>query len=230
MLYFRFDEEKALSVILYIAKELWDPNRKGKPDFHKIFKILYFADQKHLVRYGRPVVGDYYVAMEHGPVPSNIYDILKSVRGDSIFDDVKGFGSYFDVKSHYVYPKKAPDMDAFSESDVECLKESMEENQYLTFKELKKKSHDEAYDKATKDDKISYRAMARAAGADSAMIAYMRTLSENERIFNACPLPLATTFPYNAANPSVSVMLSPVRSSGFRSLIPPLQKSKDSLS
>ena len=180
MLYFKFDEEKAISLVLYIAKNL--QKKKIKTDLHKIFKVLYFADQKHLSQYGRPILGDYYVAMDHGPVPSYIYDILKIVRGDSISDDVKGFGEYFDVIDHYVYPKKDPDMDIFSETDLECIDESFQENKDLSFIALKNKSHDAAYKSATKDDKIPYRAMAKNAGADKVMLAYMRTLSENDQI------------------------------------------------
>ena len=184
MLYFKFDEEKAVSVILYIAKKLIEDKNKVKPDFHKIFKILYFADQKHLAMYGRPIVGDYYIAMDHGPVPSKIYDILKVVRGDSLFEDTKEFGKYFDVRGRYAYPKQAPDMDVFSESELDLIDKSIEKNKYLSFLTLREKSHDEAYRKATKDDKISYRTMARVAGADNAIVAYMRTLSENEQIFS----------------------------------------------
>ena len=183
MLYFKFDEEKAISAILYITKKLNEHKDRIKPDFHKIFKILYFADQKHLVKYGRPIVGDHYVAMDHGPVPSKIYDILKTIRGDSVFEDSKGYGDFIDVKGRYAYPKQEPDMDSFSESDIECINESLEENQHLDFATLREKSHGNAHKRATKDDKISYRAMAKEAGADDAILAYMRTISENELIF-----------------------------------------------
>lgn len=183
MLKFKFDKEKAISAILYITNDLVKSKNKIRPDLHKIFKILYFADQKHLALYGRPIVGDYYIAMEHGPVPSNIYDIVKTVRGDSFFCKIERLDEYFEVKGRYIYPKQSPDMDAFSESDVECINESILQNKDLSFVTLKTKSHDEAYRRATKDDKISYRAMAKLAGADQEMVAYLRTTSENERIF-----------------------------------------------
>lgn len=185
MLKFKFDQEKAVSAILYISKRLIEAEGNIKPDFHKIFKILYFADQKHLADYGRPIIGDHYIAMEHGPVPSNIYDILKAVRGDSFFCDISDFDKYFDVRGHLVYPKQSPDVDVFSESDLECIDESIQENQYIDFQELKKKSHDKAYCKATEDDKISFQTMAEVAGADEEILAYMQSISENERIFSA---------------------------------------------
>ncbi|OQY45782.1 MAG: hypothetical protein B6240_08350 [Desulfobacteraceae bacterium 4572_87] len=98
--------------ISYVTKALRDKTDK-RADFHKVFKILFFADQKHLSRYGRPVVGDYYVAMRHGPVPSRIYDILKSIRGDSPFPGDE-FEKYFAVDRHFIKPRTTPDMDIFS--------------------------------------------------------------------------------------------------------------------
>ncbi len=183
MLYFKFDEVKAISALLLIAKKLQLNNIR--PDFHKIFKILYFADQKHIVKYGRPIIGDHYIAMNYGPVPSRIYDILKMLRGDSIFEDTGGYGDSIQVQDRYVYPKRDPDMDVFSESNIECIHESMEENQYLSFSELREKSHGYAYERATKDDKISFRAMAKEAGSDASILSYMRDISENELVLKS---------------------------------------------
>lgn len=64
-----FDANKSLQAVLYVV------NRLKRRDFHKIFKVLYFADRTHLIKYGRPITGDTYIAMEYGPVPSMIYDM-----------------------------------------------------------------------------------------------------------------------------------------------------------
>ena len=185
MLKFKFDEQKAMSIVLYIAEKLISLNdRRAKPDLHKIFKVLYFADQKHLARYGRLIVGDFYIAMDHGPVPSNIYDMIKTIRGDSIYADDRRYGDSFKVRDHFVYPKHEPDLGVLSESDIECINEALQENQYLSFAELRDKSHDSAYCKATKDDKISFRAMAKIGGADNEMLSYIQTTSENERLLS----------------------------------------------
>jgi uncharacterized phage-associated protein len=74
-----FNKEKTLQAMLYTATHL------TRRDFHKVFKILYFADRKHLYDWGTPITGDTYIAMEAGPVPSRAYDMLKAVRGDSYF-------------------------------------------------------------------------------------------------------------------------------------------------
>lgn len=193
MINFNYDENKAIAGILYIAEQLHDDtDERSKPDFHKIFKIFYFADQKHLIRYARPIVGDYYIAMAHGPVPSHIYDILKNVNELFFTDDddcntvlmKSKFSKYFEVKSHFVYPIEKPDLDELSESDIECLNESIKENKYLDFQELKDISHDNAYNKAGKNDQISFKEMLKVAGADSDDIEYIKLISENGKTFN----------------------------------------------
>ena len=59
---------KIKSALLYILRSFPDG-----VDIIKIFKILYFAQQKHLVKYGRPIVRETFYAIEKGPVPSFTY-------------------------------------------------------------------------------------------------------------------------------------------------------------
>lgn len=180
MLDFKFDRDKAIAVVLLIGNRLVEEFGKYGADLHKVFKILYFADQKHLVKYGRPIIGDHYIAMSHGPVPSRIYDIVKFVRGDSYFQEPADLDQFFEISGHFVFPKQGSDLDELSESDLECLEESLAENKDLDFFELREKSHDRAHQRAAKDDRISYREMAIAGGADESALHLMKLYSENE--------------------------------------------------
>ena len=56
---YNLKQQKAINSLLYVISKL------EKADTHKTYKILYFADQKHLVRYGRPIIGDTYVKMPY---------------------------------------------------------------------------------------------------------------------------------------------------------------------
>src|SRR3979411_231740 len=51
-----------------------------------IAKIFFYADKEHLADWGRSICGDFSVAMENGPVPSNTYNLVK--REPFIDDDV----------------------------------------------------------------------------------------------------------------------------------------------
>lgn len=68
---FKFDSKRTVSAIAYLAS-------KRLPDLtkYRICKLLFFADKLHLVRYGRPITGDDYFALDWGPVPSTTLDAL----------------------------------------------------------------------------------------------------------------------------------------------------------
>lgn len=151
----KFDSEKAVEAIIYVAR------RVKEPTFHSISKILYFADQEHVVKYGRFITGDGYVAMKNGPVPSATYDILKYVRGDQEFCHANHAKSLLSIsKGYYVSVQRDADIEEFSDSDIECLDNSIAENGELTFNELTKKSHDSIYNSAGQDEFISAEAFA----------------------------------------------------------------------
>jgi uncharacterized phage-associated protein len=46
--------------------------------YMKLVKLLYLADREALLRWGRPITTDRYVSMDHGPVVSNVYEIIRS--------------------------------------------------------------------------------------------------------------------------------------------------------
>lgn len=155
----------------------------GEGDFHKLFKIMYFADQKHLLRYGSLITDDNYVAMNNGPVPSMTYDILKALRGDGLLETYKPqFEEYFELLSKYeVKSISSPDLDELSDSEQECLLESVSENKDLDFNKLTNKSHDSAWASADQDCEMSIQDIALAAGANQQLIDYINDSIENQR-------------------------------------------------
>ncbi len=180
---FQFDEEKAIATILHIVHEV-RARGEDKIGLHKVFKILYFADREHLATWGRPITGDIFVAMNYGPVPSNIYDMLKSTKGDCRFISKETYSPLFEISGgHWVVAKQTPDLDVLPESCLEALNKAIDENAHLDFKELVDKSHDRAWDTATKDGNMSYKRMAQVAGANAEMITYIRHNAYNSTFF-----------------------------------------------
>ncbi|HOX82233.1 MAG TPA: Panacea domain-containing protein [Chryseolinea sp.] len=172
-----FDREKALNAILYIVRDL------GKADFHKVFKILYFAEQKHLAKYGASIVSDSFIAMKNGPVPSKIYDILKAIRNELAFQvDTQFEKKLIEVRdNHTILPVGEVDLELFAETEIECLSESIQENKSLSFSSLSEKSHDDAWKKADANDTMSLLDMARVGGAQQGMIQYIQEILENQK-------------------------------------------------
>jgi len=67
----RFDEAKATQAAAFILKL-----RGGQMHYVKLIKLLYLADREALIRWGIPITTDRYVSMDHGPVLSNIFNLI----------------------------------------------------------------------------------------------------------------------------------------------------------
>lgn len=155
---FDFNIEKGIESVLYILELL---ENKFQPTIHSVFKVLYFADQKHLEKYGRFICGNSYSAMKHGPVPSEIYDLVKLVRGDKspIFQTSPEISeqvrcAFKIVDNHNIKKLREPNTDFLSASDIECLEHSATKYGSLSFAELTKLSHDRAWESADENDII----------------------------------------------------------------------------
>lgn len=140
-MYNRFlDTRKTLEVILFVSEK--------EHDLRRIMKYLYFADKLHLELYGRFITGDYYVKMDQGPVPSGAYDIAKAARGDLIpFDEriihLSPKDSIIFRNRVTIIGKRSPDLKYLSESDIQCLDQTIETLRHYTDNELIDLGHDE---------------------------------------------------------------------------------------
>ncbi len=175
-----FDESKALNAVLLILKM-----QKGKIDRHKLLKILYFADQKHIVKYGRPIFWDTYIAMKAGPVPSTLYDAIKSI------DDPRYMFSLFKnnltAEGYFLMSDKEPDLDDLSQSELLCLSDSVKENAHLSFEDLTRKSHGYAWTNTGRDDRMDPCKIAIEGHASKEIIQYLK---ENIEDFEFSKVPL----------------------------------------
>jgi uncharacterized phage-associated protein len=87
MLRFQFNEKKGVEALTYIASR-WP----GVTAFFAA-KTLFFAEKLHLNKYARPIVGDTFIAMPNGPVPSTLYDFIKGQLYEA--GDPRRFGRRF---------------------------------------------------------------------------------------------------------------------------------------
>lgn len=108
---------------------------------YNLLKVVFFADSDHLIKYGRPITGDRPHSMKYGPVPSVCYNMVKP----------NAKPKYFTTEENIVEARVEPNLDLFSESDLECLNKSIQENVNLDFPTLRDKSHTEAYEKTKRE-------------------------------------------------------------------------------
>lgn len=161
-----FDAKKAVEVLLYITIR--------SPNMYNALKVLYFADKEHLVKYGRLICGDSYVAMSKGPVPSGTYDLVKYIREGSILGFDNPAEGAFEVDGFYIHPLREVDKDYLSESDIECLDEAIRTYGDMAFGQLMDQSHDDAWHSADQNDFISLGAIVRTLPKADELLEYIQ--------------------------------------------------------
>ncbi len=169
-----FDSRKLTELVLYILE------KTGGVDFYHAFKILYFAEMKHLAKWGSGIVPDNFCALKYGPVPTRLYDAVKELNqpkmklSADLADAVQFAG---EDAPNVLLPKRKANLRFLSKSEIDALDKSIEENESLTFGQLMRKSHDKAWDEANRrvdgTNIISPISMAKVFGADAAMLEYI---------------------------------------------------------
>jgi hypothetical protein len=147
--FFTPDAEKIPEVILFVINA--GRERDAKLTQYDILKAIWLADTNHLNKFGRPITFDNYVAMEHGPVPSLVYDLLKPE-----FDYPRVFGNkcpwvsiYNGTANEFVAIRRPPQHDLLSDSDKELLLWGLETVLTLGFRATRRLTHEHpAYEEA----------------------------------------------------------------------------------
>lgn len=157
MIRYKTNPKKVLEALVWLV------NAKPRLSFYYIAKILYFADKAHLTQFGRPVLGDQYIAMEHGPVPSLIYDMLKHnpfLDPETLNAVSKAIQVRNDGGVPTVTPLRLADVSVLSRTDIAALQESINTYSNLSVKTLRQLTHAErAYREASANAEMDYALM-----------------------------------------------------------------------
>lgn len=114
---FSFSHRKATQALNFFAAKAG-----GKINKMKALKLVFFADRYHLRKYGRPVVGDEYLAMNYGPVASGTKDLAE--MSDFLGAEERHYARRFIApsESHQAVSSRADvEEKVFSQSDREAL-------------------------------------------------------------------------------------------------------------
>ena len=94
---------------------------KGRMNYLKLMKLLYLADRASMKRNGHPISGDRYVSMDHGPVLSQTFNLIK---GAVQFSE-RGWNHWIADRADYDVSLKRKVhremLDELSETDLEVL-------------------------------------------------------------------------------------------------------------
>jgi len=133
----KFDQRKALHAVLFVVTHLPKP-----ANVYNVLKCVYYADRKHLQEYGRQIYGETFYALEHGPVPSAAYEIVKYANGRAKWDlRFPEALELLEVNDIYLIARGPADTDLLSRSDMACLLDAARKYGRMSFGRLKKLSH-----------------------------------------------------------------------------------------
>jgi uncharacterized phage-associated protein len=114
-------------------------------DVYHVAKVIYYAEKKHLNKYAKPIIGDTYIRMSYGQVPSGIRDLItrKSWLDPHYLDYLTE--SLVVNKNPYenLTALREPKLEYLSNTDIECLEWSLKKYGKMSFLELKRESHKE---------------------------------------------------------------------------------------
>lgn len=166
---FEFRPDKSLATIAYLAQQSGET-------MYTILKMIYLADRLHLERYGRPITGDTFIAMEQGACPSRIYDTFKVLRGDTNTNHLAGSEHHIEVnaETYDVSIRLMPSLDDLSATDMECLDEVLETLRQRGRWVVRDEAHDLAWKKTDRNSAMDFLAIARATSSGEVLVDHLK--------------------------------------------------------
>ena len=175
------------AVLLYILTHSED----GKRDIYSLVKSAYYAQQNHLAQYGTPLFKDCICALPFGPVPSNIYNVLKMARGDfrklsyHKADDMHLASDAIAFKDERYSAKEDPDLDFLSQSDIECLNYGIDKVAGMSFSQIMDDTHGQEWSRAfnsrSSHKEMDIKNIAKEGNASDDALQYLEDFLETER-------------------------------------------------
>lgn len=118
---FKFDAKKSIQSIGMLLKF----ENKKQMNYMRILKLIYISDRESLRARAHPITGDYAVAMQHGPVPSKTYDLMRSRHQESAM-----FDRYFRIEGYELVLNECPGNSSLSPWEIEILRSTSEEHRF----------------------------------------------------------------------------------------------------
>jgi len=187
------------AVILYILGQC----QEGLDKIH-IAKILYYAQQEHLVRYALPLVEDTFAAKRYGPVPLFTDSALNYVCSENNYENKDAttiadsicvtYSNQEDGNAIAIYHIKdgvTADMTQISESRVKVLDSQIAKLKDMPSLELSKMSHkDKAWKQADRQfqttGEITIMPLYSIAKAGEALPGILQSIKEYQQIKSFC--------------------------------------------
>lgn len=113
MLTFKFNEKKATEVAAILLEK-----NGGKMNYMKLIKLMYLIDREALAEWERPLTGDSYFSLPHGPILSFVYDAITAgvERGNTSY-----WQKHISKRNYDVSLKSSPETEELSKREIKLI-------------------------------------------------------------------------------------------------------------
>lgn len=138
----RYNIQTIKAALLYILNEVPD----DKHSIYFIVKAAFYAQERHLAKWGTPMMEDDICALPFGPVPSKVYDILKGARGEQNLTDTRLIDAAKSIRysNEEFFAMETPDMGYLSKAAIECLNAAIQIIREKSFSDILDTTHESA--------------------------------------------------------------------------------------
>ena len=108
-----FDERKTTQLAARFLAEA-----DNRMEYIRLIKLLYIADREALRNWGYPLTGDEYYSLKHGPIVSNVYDLITA---DPNYVNRSYWSSYIRTEGFHAILETEPPLEDISKAEIELV-------------------------------------------------------------------------------------------------------------
>lgn len=117
---FGFDIEKTIAAVAFLLEK-----EGGELDMFLALKMLYLADKQALIRWGKPITGDSFVALPKGPVLREVYDLFKGTDPQG-GHQARWNECFTELVNNKIRVRQRVDVGLLSEREMDLLEQARE--------------------------------------------------------------------------------------------------------
>jgi uncharacterized phage-associated protein len=176
----KLDSRKAIEASAILAQSLPGHRISNK----RLLALLYIANRECLKKSARPLIGGKVVAMQHGPVHADLYDLTKAKEGA---EGVAEWSQHFHSEGYSVVLDKDPGVNALSRFEVRILNQTIEKYEEVDDFDVARVTHNfseygTTYKKKGKKRTISLEKIVHAVSPPAMVTSILRDLRQKQEI------------------------------------------------
>jgi len=152
-----FDRAKFKALVHYVCYKAPNPKKLGAT---KLNKILFYADMEAYLQRGRPISGEVYVKLQHGPAPRHVLEVLEELEAEDAIRiaEASGYGVIMgQYRQRRFYAMRKPDLSIFDGLEVKLVDEIVDVIcEGHTARSISERSHNVVWESAEAGEELPY--------------------------------------------------------------------------